>query len=117
MPEFIQGITVQSSIHNTVYGWGFSLPVCICAIVFICNIITIIIGIKDSHFLIFLIGMVFAVAFMILGLNLANNATIVEEYDTYEVTLDGTIDMQKFAEKYVVIRQDNDIFEIKLKTS
>ena len=65
----------------------------------------------------FVFGVIFIVAGLIIGVTAAKTLVDPIEYETqYKVTIDKTVSMTEFNEKYEVIEQDGKIYTVRERT-
>lgn len=110
----MEGITTLNIIVNetSVLGWTpIGVGFLILTIIFTIIVVSVTLYEKDMALLGFVVLGVFGLAMLTIYFNQVPG----EPYNTYEVIIEDSVSMNKFLEKYEIIEQRGEIYEIKEK--
>lgn len=113
----MDGVTVLNVIENPVYTfqwWVMPIILLILGIFFIVVIIALSIWMQDSGG-IPLVGITVLVFGVLISLS--GSCMPTDYYDTYEVTIEDTVSLKEFNEKYEIIDQHGQIYEVRERDS
>ena len=110
----MDGIHVLNVISHNINTWGINGIVIFCGSI---ALIGIVLGITLGHFIddSWSVLAVFAMIPLFIGVMVASEATLVKTYNTYEVTIDETVNFTEFMQAYDLIEQRGEIYVIKEK--
>lgn len=109
----MDGVTVLNVIENPVYNfqwWAMPIILLILGIFFIAVIIALVIEMDDPSG-IGLVGLTVVVFAVLIGLS--GSCMPTDYYNTYEVTIEDTVSLKEFNEKYEIIDQHGQIYEVR----
>ena len=114
--DMIQGVNLLNVIHHEVSGWGLNASVIILAICGVIGLASFIIGgiIRNSD-LLGIVGIIVMLIGLVGSISTASLAGVKQTYDTYEISLDNSVNMKEFANKYTIVGQRGNIYEVRIK--
>lgn len=113
MIDVMEGITILNTIENEVRVWGINWGVIVFGILVIIGVIIFLIGIFAKENDLINIGLIFMFVSTFIGFIAGSRSKLVSTYNTYEVSIDETVNMKEFIDKYDIVDRRMDILEIK----
>lgn len=108
----MDGITVLNVIEHEVTGWGWNIFALLPLIFGVILVLIAFVTIDDPE--VWTGGvLVLGAIFILLGVMILQSAKVVSTYNTYEVTIDDTVNWVELNNKYEVLSQRGNIIEIK----
>lgn len=113
MIDVMEGITILNTIENEVRVWGINWGVIVFGILVIIGVIIFLIGIFAKENDLINIGLIFMLVNAFIIVIAGSRSKLVSTYNTYEVSIDETVNMKEFIDKYDIVDRRMDILEIK----
>ncbi len=109
----MNGVNILATVPHTEYVWPDWIFTVLFAIIIIGFVATLICASYDSP----AVGIIFAIISLVSLVIIIIGTTITKPApNTYKVTVENSVSMSEFYEKYDIINQEGKIFEIKEKS-